>query len=92
MTDYIAKARAGRTLAINIHRSGAVMFFPEDIVEVAPVATRQIVTSMVKPMFVRSAALHPSAEVKAPSMDQVANAQPFVLTEEHAVTPMTRAA
>ena len=91
MTDFIAKARAGRIIAINAHNSGAVMFFPEDIVE-TKVERRQIVATMVKPMFVRSAALHPSGQVKAPPMDQVANAQPYVLTDEHAVTALPRAA
>ncbi len=64
MTDYFAKARKGRIIALNLHQSGAVMFFPEDMEE--PVASarpdaEQIMTQRSKAMFVRSDATQAEA-------------------------------
>lgn len=92
MTDYIAKARAGRVIALNMCQSGTVMFFPEEMTGSATVerpANRHVMTQMRKPMFVRSASMHAQAAIKTPELEEVANA-PFVLTEEHAVEDVLR--
>ncbi|WP_417263415.1 hypothetical protein [Celeribacter sp.] len=88
MTDYLAKARQGRIIALNLHQSGAVMFFPEELDE--PVATARpsshhIITQVSKPMFVRSASVTSGAMIDVPRMEDVANT-PLILTEEHAVS------
>lgn len=91
MTDYLSKARQGRILALSLHQSGAVMFFPEDTVEAEEMKTerpmmepRNVVTQMTKPMFVRSVSVTAGAPITAPHPEEVANT-PFLLTEAHAV-------
>ncbi|MBW6416470.1 hypothetical protein [Celeribacter sp. PS-C1] len=88
MTDYFEKARQGRIIALNLHQSGAVMFFPEDMEDAAMTArpsSHHIITQVSKPMFVRSASITSGAMIDAPRLENVANT-PLVLTEEHAVS------
>ncbi|WP_434289532.1 hypothetical protein [Celeribacter sp. SCSIO 80788] len=92
MTDYFAKARKGRIIALNLYQSGAVMFFPEEFGEIVSTersTSRHVVTQMSKPMFVRSVSVQSGALIEAPRPEKVANA-PFVLTEEHAVENVLR--
>ncbi|WP_417250418.1 hypothetical protein [Celeribacter sp.] len=83
MTDFIAKARANRVIALKLHKSGTVMFFPDDIPEVG---TSRKVTHISKPMFVRSQSLRDAAIVATPAKEAVANLadEPLVLGREHA--------
>jgi hypothetical protein len=92
MTDYIAKARQGRIIALNLCQNGAVMFFPEEMDEIVTTecpTSRQAMTRISKPMFVRSASVQSGTPIEAPHPEEVANV-PFVLTEEHAVENVLR--
>ncbi|GAA3860045.1 hypothetical protein [Celeribacter arenosi] len=80
MTDYIAKARSNRVIALSHHQSGAVMFFPQDMSE-ERTGARQLITRMSKPMFVRSTAITASSRVTAPDMENVAN-EPYQLSAD----------
>lgn len=83
MTDFIAKARAGRTIALESHRLRAVMFFPEET-EVSAAPERRTVSEISKPMFVRSVRVRTDMIAKAPAPETVANA-PLLLTEAQKV-------
>lgn len=90
MTDFIAKARAGRVIALEYHRSGAVMFFPEEL-EDTVVTSRRRVTHVGKPMFVRSSAMDMGTSYVAPRPEQAANA-PLQLREDQLVENVMRRA
>lgn len=89
MTDFIAKARANRVIALNLRQNGAMMFFPEEEQNIPNEASQEVrrAVHLTKPMFVRSASLHAAAIVKAPDNADVANtgSEPLVLTEDLAV-------
>ncbi|WP_417242325.1 hypothetical protein [Celeribacter sp.] len=92
MNDYIAKARANRIIALSLHSNGATMFFPEAEIEpsntLSELETRRAMMQVSKPMFVRSQSLAHSAIIATPDRASVANAsnEPFILTQEYAVT------
>lgn len=85
MTDFIAKARANRVIALGSHRSGTTMFFPEDAVEQRLRIGRQI-PHAGKPMFMRSRSSRNGAYAKVHALDTVANRSvtPFSSTRDHA--------
>ncbi|AJE45239.1 hypothetical protein [Celeribacter indicus] len=86
MIDYFAKAREGRIAALDLHRSGAVMFFPEGMDD-AParpaIAPRELIAQVNKPMFLRSASVTGSAVRDLP--EPAANG-PLLLTEDLVVS------
>ncbi|WP_439103992.1 hypothetical protein [Celeribacter marinus] len=58
MTNFLAKARSNRLIALAQHEKGAVMFFPNACVDASgsmtDVSTRVVMAQIAKPMFVRS--------------------------------------
>lgn len=87
MICYFDKARQGRTIALNLHQNGAVMFFPEEIeaMELSDrPAIRQAITQMSKPMFVRSSSVETGAMIGTPRAENSADV-PYLLTNALAV-------
>lgn len=94
MTDYLAKARQGRVVALNQSRSGSEMFFPEEMGESLNderLSRRRAMSTMSKPMFVRSSSVRMGAIANASRTGEVAN-DPLVLTAEYAVENVLRRA
>ncbi|SFK11369.1 hypothetical protein [Celeribacter neptunius] len=98
MTDYIAKARQGRTIALSQSQSGSVMFFPEEFEDVAAQdrrSSRRTINEMSKPMFVRSSSVRAGtmarAMIDAPNVEEAANT-PLILTAEDAIENVMRLA
>ncbi|SDF67936.1 hypothetical protein SAMN04488117_106126 [Celeribacter baekdonensis] len=91
MTRYFDKARQGRTIALNLHQSGAVMFFPEEIeamdLSERPVI-RQTITQMSKPMFVRSSSVETGAKIGTAQAGNSGDA-PYLLTNALALNDDT---
>lgn len=100
MTDFIAKARKNRIIALNLNTKGTMIFFPEDdSTLVGADVSRRAMTHISKPMFVRSQAVQTSAMIEVPHKDLVANdttsiapQDVFVLTEDLAISNVMRLA
>lgn len=90
MTDYLAKARSNRLIALNLRKTGADMFFPQDADD-GPAenahSDRGSLKCISKPMFVRSVTLEVQPALATPSGQDTANcrALPFLLGDEHSV-------
>lgn len=90
MTDFRAKARRGRIIALQLHQANTVIFFPEEPEhDVTPI--RRTVSAMSKPMFVRSSTLTTDMIARAPEPETVANG-PLVLTEAQLVAEVLKKA